>query len=331
MYRLLSRGEQSVACSGPSGTTSASSRRCAKRAGRWARCARRCGRAVCSIRRAAQMTEWRSGRRHRGLDGILGRHPALARPSRTPQRRCGRHDRGNEGRPHLQEGVKYGRPQGAWSRLRNSLVDCRYRWRPPIGIFSSAVRQWSCMAKHGGPRGRIQNLGGAIPVAQGGELQPQHRRLDHVGANSLQMLDGAWVGCIAVVGGRLLLGRPKSGEGAEFECFHTLFAYPRSAVVAWPGKLLDLGLGRMGVLHGAEVREPVLLGGCSLEGFKAATFQRRSWRKVTTLPPAQANHVSVLPVLDPPLARPAHHGAQSIVEHATLRHCEVRRLGRCRH
>lgn len=107
------------------------------------------------------------------------------------------------------------------------------------------------------------------------------------------------MGSIAAVGHRLLIGRPKAGSVGELEWFHALFQYPRSAVVAWPGKLVDLGPGRKGFLHDPKVLEPVLLPVCALEGLQAATFQWRSWLwQLTTLPIAMTKQVSVLPVLD---------------------------------
>lgn len=110
-------------------------------------------------------------------------------------------------------------------------------------------------------------------------------------AGDLDAVSEAWLGCVAQVSHKLLLGIPQ-GNG-QFRYYHLLHHFDKSGVLGWPDDVVSVpGTGQQVFVHSLSEKSPTVLALLSFEGVRAMTFKWWSWlhqvhawgRKVSDLP-----------------------------------------------
>lgn len=94
----------------------------------------------------------------------------------------------------------------------------------------------------------------------------------------INVLAQVWIGSVASVDRKLVIGVPRSQEpGAEVDWHHALYQYPRSEILVWPGHLKCVGAGFQSFVHSGSVTEPVFLSLSTVDHIPACSFVWRSW------------------------------------------------------
>lgn len=96
--------------------------------------------------------------------------------------------------------------------------------------------------------------------------------------NQMDCLGQAWLGEVASVSHRLLIGYPLAGKPNEYEYFLGVHYFPKSAVALWPMDLIKaVGSPYTCCIPRKDVDAPVLRPILSMDGFRVATLEFKSW------------------------------------------------------
>ena len=223
----------------------------------------------------------------RDMRSMLSEHALVAVPSLMIEDMIGT----MKGTKTKKRGNKYGRPQrGMGMVIRKHVVDKRHKFMAPttdlpVGGKTTGLTKPSFHPMHENrslPWNDIVGTKDPAPFYSPRAEMFSHNIADMVmleaarKAGDINMVQQAWVGEVANVAHRLLLGMPSAGGADDHRLwFHVFYHYPQSAVLAWPGVLEKFG-NHIVFVHNFDINQPVLLGLHRLDNIKACTFEWRA-------------------------------------------------------
>lgn len=265
-----------------------------------------------------ECSEWLSD-----LLGVLRSHTRIAVPSRLIEDMIGT----MKSTKTSKRGNKYSRPQrGMGMVIRKKVVDGRHGWTAPcpelpVGGKTTKLSRQAFEAQAANRSLNFNEIVGTVAAAPYYSPKPEmfaHNVSDlasidaAAAAGDINKVAGCWLGEVAAVDHRLLVGVPHStGDASRMQWYHVLTYYPRSSILAWPGSLNDAG-GYKVFEHSAEVLEPVLLALFDFSGVLACSFVWRSWLwQAKKSPATMTQAVRIAPVVE--------HGPRPILEVMALK------------
>lgn len=191
----------------------------------------------------------------------------------------------------LKRGSKYARVEKSMAIvIRKGVLEKRHRWTVPardvpLGPKTARI---SNLAFHAKAKARSMPFNNVVSTKQAANYySPAAENVSHNVADlavlrdchsrgDSNLVDAAWIGEVASVPHKLMLGVP-SAAGTSTTWYHLLFHYTKSGVIAWPVVRKNIGPNTFPFDHGSKISKPVVLSMCSIEGLVACTFEWRSW------------------------------------------------------